>query len=169
MPTAIQSGLKKKDRRLAPPTSLSLPLSQGDDLLSDSVFLMGGQDDDEQFMTLLPSPGEVTSSALLSSPHSDLVQQVFSPTDAMMLPHDSPIPTMSPFQPIVQNSPAFTTALSPLSMMPRPSSTQPLKLNATDDFARICRQPLCTGYIVTDLDTCSVLMDYNSSPLIKVN
>lgn len=168
VPSAIQSGLKKKDRRMMPPTTLSLPLSQNDDLLGDSVFLIGNQDDDEQFMTLLPSPAEVTSSGMLSS-HSDLVQPVFSPSDGMMLSHDSPIPSMSPFQPIVQNSPAFSTALSPLSAMPRPSSTPALRLNAADDFSRISRQPLCTGYIITDSDSSSSFTGSGNTPLIKVS
>ena len=165
LPSVVQSGLKKKDKRVIQPASLSLPFSQSDELLVDPVFIMRGEDDDENFMTLLPSPGEVNGSALLS-PHSDLGQPVFSPTDGIMLPHDSPIPTMSPFQPIVQNSPAFTTALSPLSVMPRPSSTPVVRLNTADDFARICRQPLCTGYIVSDFD--SSFSNCGSMPLIKV-
>ena len=169
IPTAAQSGLKKKDRRMMQPASLPLPFSQSDELLSDSVFMMGGQDEDEHFMTLLPSPGEVTGSGLLSSPHSDLGQPVFSPTDGLMLPHDSPIPTMSPFQPIVQNSPAFTTALSPLSVMPRPSSSSAVRLNAVDEFARICRQPLCTGYIIADLASSYSVPNCNSAPVVKVS
>ena len=167
IPTTAQAGMKKKDRRMLQPTSLSLPFSQSDELLGDSVFLMGGQDDDDSIFKLL-SPSDVPGSTLLSSPPSDLGQPVFSPTDGMLLPHDSPIPSMSPFQPIVQNSPAFTTALSPLSTMPRPSSTPAVRLNAADDFAKICRQPLCTGFIITDLDSSCAVPDNEITPLVKV-
>ena len=134
---------------MLPPTSLSLPLSQSDDLLVDTLFPMSNPDDEEHFMPLLPSPAEVTSSAMLTSPHPDLVQPVFSPGDGMISPHlASQIPAMSPFQPIIQNSPAFS-ALSPLSVMHRPSSTPALRSNASDEFTKISRQPLCIGYIIS--------------------
>ena len=155
VPVVSQSA-KKRDRRLLGSGSLSLPMPPADELIADSVF-------EEQFMGLLSSPAEVSSSSLLTSLHSDLVQPVFSPGDTMNV---SSISTMSPFQPIIQNSPAFSTAFSPVPVMTQPSSTPIVKTGSSDEFTKLCRQPLCSGYIL--VDSSSLGDDTTNTPLIKV-
>eukprot|EP00795_Rhopilema_esculentum_P015506 gene15506-6767_t len=154
VPVVSQSA-KRRDRRLLGSGSLSLPMPPADELIADSVF-------EEQFMGLLSSPAEVSSSSLLTSLHSDLGQPVFSPGDTMNV---SSISTMSPFQPIIQNSPAFSTAFSPVPVMTQPSSTPIVKTGSSDEFTKLCRQPLCSGYIL--VDSSSLGSHITNTPLIK--